>query len=79
MWRRPKKNTAAMMITAHTTPTTIPAIAPPDKDDPEEEREDVEGGTVEDLGELDRVAEARMLVEIEGLAVTCPWTKTSPP
>lgn len=37
-WRRPKeKNTTAIIRTAHTTPITIPVIAPPDKEDPEEE------------------------------------------
>jgi hypothetical protein len=59
------------MRKAHTRPTTIPAIAPPDKVDPEEESEDVDG-----LFEVPVVAVVWVAVEIEAVAVGAPETST---
>lgn len=58
------------MSKAHTRPTTIPAIAPPDN---------VEGGVEEDVDGLVEVAVVAVVwvaVEIEAVAVGAPETST---
>lgn len=77
------------MRRAPTAPTTIPAIAPPDNDDPEEELEDVEEdveeeledveGIEEDVDELVEVAKVRITVEAEEAEAVSPKISTSIP